>query len=97
MRLILILVLLLGIGTIVLASLERAGEVTRWSNVYALFDQTGDRNPLQSKETRDRFDAIIMRGNPFSTALVFTGLLTCVVAIVGLMKATKTRDETPKT
>lgn len=97
MRLILIFVLLLGLGTIVLAILAGAGEAARWSNVYALFEQTGDKNPLQSKETRDRFDAIIMRGDPFSTALVFTGLLTCVAAIAGLVKATKIRDERPKT
>ena len=61
MRGILTLVLLLGVATIIFASLQRAAEIARWSNVYALFDQPSDRNPLQTKEVRDRFDGLAMR------------------------------------
>ena len=89
MRAIFVILLILGFVTITLSVLGRAGEITRWSNLYALFEQTGDKNPLHSQEIRDRFDAISLRGNPFLTALAFTGFLTCAIAITGLVKTTK--------
>ena len=89
MRGILTLVLLLGVATIVFAGLQRADEIARWSTVYALFDQPGGGSPLQLKEVRGQFDAIVMRMNPFATALSGTGLATCLVGVVGLWLTSK--------
>jgi hypothetical protein len=57
--------------------------------VYALLEKTGDRNPLQSKEISDRFDSIVTRKDPMMTASFVSGLLTSILAIVGLLKATQ--------
>jgi hypothetical protein len=89
MRVILTLLLFLGIATMVLARLEQAEQLARWSNVYALFEKTGDRNPFQSKEIQGRFDSIVTRKDPLSTALFVSGLFTSILAIAGLLKVTR--------
>lgn len=87
MRSLLITFLCLGFLVMGLGILERAAQVSQWSSVVAWAAEAG---VLQNEKFAQHLEKL--PGSPFSTAIVGTGLVICVLAIWRLVKETRAKD-----
>jgi hypothetical protein len=90
MRLLFITFLCLGVLVMILAAAEMGAQVSRWSSLIAWAQETG---VLQNEKFAQHLSQL--PSSPFTTAIIGTGLLICILAIWRLIKETRPKNDPP--